>query len=662
MLSVEDITDALYHAALKLDGEAMEGLYRELRQLGTPSADALEARYRGLLANNLGEYDRALPLYERALGLFTDMADIERMATCLNDIAIVHSKLGYAKASMEMFERAHELFVSVGSTPGAVKARLNIAIELDESGDLVGALKQYRACLADTPEEDKPTRASILQCIAAVLSDLGMYTEALEYAYRSHDIYLTMDDVRGIVETLSIIGNSFVTHGEFAVAIEYFDRAVDACHRAQYRVGLASILQAKARVYNSLSDYTAADRFLHEALHVLGNDGSVLTRFTIKRSLAINLRESKEFDAAIAILDQVAEWRKSEGNHQWLNDALYHKTQCLVMAGRVEEARSVFNSRVETAEEAVWIHITRMYTEAALLDAEGSFEQGNNLAIQALQQVRELKIADVEPTILKLLMTIAQHRNDFPAYVKYSNEAREETDRYRGHDTTTRIALLSKEREIREEREQRSRERELLFGTLPAAVAERMIQGKKVVGDHFEHAAVLFADIVGFTAHTANMSPDSVVNLLEMLYSTFDSICLSHDVIKIKTIGDSYMCFKEDSTANINATALASAAIAMHATPLVWPNGMPLTLRIGMHVGPVTAGVLGTQRMQYDVWGDTVNVASRMESTSEPGRIQVSEAFANSLGPHAPMPLTPRGEIEVKGKGLMQTYWLESNT
>ncbi|MCO6465931.1 MAG: hypothetical protein J5I53_04865, partial [Bradyrhizobiaceae bacterium] len=227
------------------------------------------------------------------------------------------------------------------------------------------------------------------------------------------------------------------------------------------------------------------------------------------------------------------------------------------------------------------------------------------------------------------------------------------------------------------------------------------IRGENVT-DHFDHAVVFFCDIVGFTSHSSEMDAPDVVRLLETLFRSFDELCAKHGITKVKTIGDAYLCFKGDEGGFANAQAVAAFATELQSMPRHWPNGEPLQLRVGVHIGTATAGVIGTERLQYDVWGDTVNVASRMESTGEPGRIHVSEAFAHALAhtlAQAPsqeeqgttedsaqspaqtavqataltavqataltaelttaFTTTYRGETDVKGKGMMKTYWLE---
>ena len=154
------------------------------------------------------------------------------------------------------------------------------------------------------------------------------------------------------------------------------------------------------------------------------------------------------------------------------------------------------------------------------------------------------------------------------------------------------------------------------------------------------------------------------------MFTKCDAICAKHNVTKIKTIGDSYLAvaFPSDGDAAQRAahSAIEMMNITLNESLNKALNKALVEFRIGIHCGPITAGVIGTARMQYDVWGDTVNVASRMESTSEPGRIHISEAFARLLPATSsgdsferPLQVLERGEIDVKGKGMMKTFWLE---
>jgi class 3 adenylate cyclase len=213
--------------------------------------------------------------------------------------------------------------------------------------------------------------------------------------------------------------------------------------------------------------------------------------------------------------------------------------------------------------------------------------------------------------------------------------------------------VLEKQRELDAIARERERERAVLYSTLPRAIADRVIRGE-TVNDAYEAAAVLFADVAGFTEQSSRFSSDEVVRVLATLHAAIDDRCAEHGVVKVKTIGDAYMAFAADGGADENCRRTAHLAADMVALTVSWPDGTPLSLRIGLHVGPVSAGVIGTDRLQYDVWGDTVNMASRLESSGEPTRIHVCDERFRSEG----FVIAERGEMELKGKGRVRTYWL----
>lgn len=199
----------------------------------------------------------------------------------------------------------------------------------------------------------------------------------------------------------------------------------------------------------------------------------------------------------------------------------------------------------------------------------------------------------------------------------------------------------------------------LLLNVLPAPIADRLKTGENLIVDRFESVTVMFADIAGFTALSSRTSPEALVTMLNELFSMFDTLAEKHGLEKIKTIGDSYM-----AVAGVprpiadHATAMAHMALEMQAGIEAYARrtGSELTIRIGLHTGPVVAGVIGTKKFIYDLWGDTVNTASRMESHGVPGRVQVSEATYKLLV--AQFELEARGAIDIKGKGEMNTYLL----
>ncbi|MDY0885783.1 adenylate/guanylate cyclase domain-containing protein [Dongia soli] len=199
----------------------------------------------------------------------------------------------------------------------------------------------------------------------------------------------------------------------------------------------------------------------------------------------------------------------------------------------------------------------------------------------------------------------------------------------------------------------------LLLTILPKQVIGRLNHGERMIADRFEGVSVLFADLVGFTEHSARVTPAAMVEYLNRLFSEFDALARELGVEKIKTIGDAYMAVAGLPTPSPDPfAAIANMALGM-IDRLGGVNGhfgWPLQIRIGIHSGPVVAGIIGTNRFIYDVWGDTVNVASRLEAYSLPNRIHVSQDTARHLV--SPFALEPRGSIDVKGKGKLETFFL----
>ncbi|WP_413165634.1 adenylate/guanylate cyclase domain-containing protein [Capilliphycus salinus ALCB114379] len=217
--------------------------------------------------------------------------------------------------------------------------------------------------------------------------------------------------------------------------------------------------------------------------------------------------------------------------------------------------------------------------------------------------------------------------------------------------------------ELRYEKE---KSEQLLLNILPQAIADQLKQGETTIASAMEEVTILFADVVGFTPLSAKVPPIKLVSLLNKLFSSFDHLAERYKLEKIKTIGDAYMVVGGLPLPQENhAEAIADMALEMQA---VMENFQAETfledleesesfqIRIGINTGSVIAGVIGIKKFIYDLWGDAVNIASRMESSGEPGRIQVTEETYQRLKDN--YDLQPRGEISVKGRGKMKTYWL----
>jgi class 3 adenylate cyclase len=221
-------------------------------------------------------------------------------------------------------------------------------------------------------------------------------------------------------------------------------------------------------------------------------------------------------------------------------------------------------------------------------------------------------------------------------------------------------ASLEKKRLVDELRSEQQRSEALLLNILPRPIVERMRLGETAIADHIAEATVLFSDLVDFTSLSTRLAPEETVRLLALLFSEFDDLATRYGLETIKTIGDGYLVTggileqRPDKAASVAEMALSMLESVEHVGRAINEN---LQLRIGMHTGgPIVAGVLGTHKIGFDIWGDTVNIAKRMETHGWPGRVHVSAATRQVLGDA--FHFEPRGPLKVKGKGLMETYFL----
>ncbi len=207
---------------------------------------------------------------------------------------------------------------------------------------------------------------------------------------------------------------------------------------------------------------------------------------------------------------------------------------------------------------------------------------------------------------------------------------------------------------------ERTESERLLLNILPAPIAKRLKADSGVIADRFDSVSVLFSDIVGFTPLAESLSPEEMVEWLNDVYSVFDALVQEHEVEKIRTIGDGYMAaagvpFEREDHAR--ALVLLALDMKAHFETLPSIHGHRANFRIGLSSGSVVGGVIGTYKFQYDIWGDTVNTASRMESHGMPGRIHISAATHQLI--QSDFICVPRDPIEVKGKGTMNTWFVE---
>jgi len=727
--TVEELRTALKSACDANDTAGIEQCLHELNLIGTWEARAIAAETKGLVDVQHGNFTGALEQYQRSLAIYEEVGDKKGIAMLNSSIGRAYNALYNFPLALDHLMRAVALHEELGDRLWVAHDRTGIASVHAQTGDHAAAMEALHASAAFFEEiGHKGKMASTFRQIGVLLTDFGDFSSALEFLHRSHALAEDVGDRRELIRILNstgvvygstsdypsaleyfhrslglvkeigdFYGEAFATSnlgnveravGNYPAALEYYHQALARYEQVGNRGGVARSLMNIGLVHEKTGDYPAALEFFHKSLHLheeLGHRSGVAV---VTSNIGNIYKHGGNFSEALGHYERALEELNELGEMVNTAVAMSSITEMLIDMGRVDEARTTLINLDAIPLDVPNVQVAREILRARLHVIDGELPS----AAIALGLAREIATQTQQrpelATVHKQLRDLCQKTNDFAGYIEHNNEYTRITEEINGKDTATKLAMQAKQREIDAREKEHQQHMAVLHSTLPKHIADRVARGE-VVNDTFDNAAVLFLDVVGFTTHSSELDAGEVVSLLQNIFTTFDAICAEHNVMKIKTIGDSYMAVAFPSEHHIED--LAAVALAMQTSEFTWPHaGERVMFRIGLHCGPVVAGVLGTERMQYDVWGDTVNVASRMESAGEPGKVHVSEAFADNLKSNQEsriknpilesheVPLVTRhsslvtsseslvtierGSFDIKGKGMMKTYWLEQDS
>lgn len=507
---------------------------------------------------------------------------------------------------------------------------------------------EYYNCALDFGNklEDKSFIAKIIGNIGVVYFNLGMYDKALEYYDRAHETYQEIGEKSGIAFIIGNIGIVHSTLGAYDKALEYFNRALDIHREYGNKSGAAIITMSIGNVYHYLDSDKALDYY----------------------NLALNAHNEIGYKLGVArVTANIGKIYESDGN---LEKALEHYNLARSVFQEIGDKHGVAMSKG---------HIGATY---ANLNYEGhNSAKAEELLIEAIALGNEIGTKPLLASSHKDLADLYENQKRWEEFAFHFKKYIEIKDEVNLEEVKKQDAIRQQQKEIEIAKASANARlgatTTLLHKVLPQKIASRMIEGEEIIADYFPTASILFADIEGFTPISADMPATIIVRFLNAVFGEFDRIMQKHGCEKIKTIGDGYMAAAgvpvECSDHAERITAAAFEMINTLAIPAdimdYLPEDVKLGIRIGLHTGPVVAGVIGQDRFVYDIYSDAVNTAARMESHGVTNRVHVSSDFALHLQNRFMMTkntthgisFEKRGEMEVKGKGMMKTYFLESN-
>jgi adenylate cyclase len=575
---------------------------------------------------------------ERAVKLSMDTDYDEGLASSYNYMGINNSVLGNYYKSNEYFKKALGIYRKLNDSLGISQQLSRLGIISNYQSKFVESLNYHQQSLNIAEKIQNQKRiAKQLGNIGTIYNNLKEYDKARIYFQRALEIQNELGDKKSISRQLGNIALSYNYLKKFDKALEYYSRAYEIDEELHNEKGKAIRLGNIGIVYRYTGDYDKAMNYYKQALaknrEIGSKDGEAINLASIGelhfhlaqdsvyskiKNTTLNLDKAYNYKKALEYSENAKELSLKIGAKRPLVEMYEVLDKSNYQLGNYKQAHQYQSNWVELKDSIFSVGKT---TEIASLEAKKQKELNE----------KELKLVDLRLTrkdnerlalILGILLFVV-----------------------------ALIVIIL----------QRRKSEKLLLNILPPKIAKRLKRNEKNIANKFNDVSVVFLDIVGFTAYSKVTDPKLVVKALNDIFTKFDNLSEKHKLEKIKTIGDCYMAVSGLPEPNSNH-ALAAARFALEAKEVVknyqTPDGQKLQFRIGIDTGPVVAGVIGTSKFIYDLWGDAVNTASRMENAGLPGEIQITEEFKKKVE-IMNIQIIDRGELEVKGKGIINTYLIK---
>lgn len=548
--------------------------------------------------DNLGQREKAMELYERSLAISTEAGDTSGIAAVLQNIGGLYKDQGNLVLAMDMMKKSAAMKEAAGLDRSLVYSLFGIAGIYHNQQDFDPALEYYQRALKISKELDD--RAKVAFCLGnmgVMFFDQGKLTEALDYLEQAKAMNTEVGRRKYVADNLFYMGRVSEAQGNFTEALDLYQQALDIQQEVDQKRGIAGTIITMGGLFQKQENTDSALKYCHQGLQL-----------------------AEEIDAVF--------WE------QMACECLY---QTYKIEGKANKALE-YHERMIVARDSLYNE--KNTKEITQLEMRYDFEK-KEAAIKADQEKKDA-IAAQELERQKLM------RNGFIG----------------GFLVVLLFAsvFFFQRKKIAKEKD---RSEELLLNILPEEVADELKEKGEAEAQLIDHVTVLFTDFKGFTALSEKLSPKELVDDLNECFSAFDRITAKYGIEKIKTIGDAYMAAGGLPTPNTtHATDVIKAALEMRdfveaGKPKKVEAGLPFfEIRIGVHTGPVVAGIVGVKKFQYDIWGDTVNTASRMESSGEVGRVNISEATYELVREDTNFSFESRGKIKAKGKGEIEMFFV----
>lgn len=582
-----------------------EGLLNFSKEINSPLAAAKSYNILGYINDKRYNYPRAVEYYKLVLEIYDALGDKIRISHTLINLGEIYRIQGYYSRALEYYQQS-----------------LKIEEELESKRGISGCLTS----------------------IGNIYGSLGNYTRALEYHQRSLKISEELGRKSGIGISLMNSGLAYSNQGDYHLALDHFERSLKIAEELGVKFGIAVGLTNIGIIYRKQGNYSSALENFERALKIveeIGDKPRIVNNLNnigyLYNIQGNNLRALHFCEKAFAIAEEI----KVLSGQKYACECLYGAykamnkgNEALVYLEIIQVIDDSLNVE-ETAKKLQQMEFRKEMFADSIVKAEKArlIEEAHQEEIRQKNQTRNWTIAG---GVLALLLA-----GGFYSRWSYVRKSRN---------------IISKERD---------RSDNLLLNILPADIAAELKEKGKADARDFDLVSILFTDFKGFTAASEKLSAQDLVSEINTCFEAFDGIMTKYGIEKIKTIGDAYMAaggLPVPSDDSMKKTVLAAldiqAFIINRKAKMEAQNKPAFEMRVGIHTGSVVAGIVGVKKFQYDIWGDTVNTASRIESNGEVGKVNISQATYELIKDDPQFSFESRGKIEAKGKGEIEMYFV----
>ena len=603
---------------------------------------------RAYLGNNP---DKALDYAQQSLALSEQIDYKKGIGSSYNSIGNVYYIRADFPEALKNYSASLKINEELGQKNNIASAYNNIGNIYKQQGNYPEALKQYSASLKISEElGDKKSIAGAYLNIGVLYYFQGNYPEALKNYSASLKINEELGLKHGIASSYSNIGNIYKKQGKYPEALENFTEALRISEETGDKLNIASSYNNIGNIYEREGNYSEALKKYFEALKLsqeLGDKNNIAGFYLNIGKIYI---EQKKYDDASKYLNNALSLSKEIGVLEIIKECYSGLSELNIARGNFKQALEDYKLYVAARDSLVNKENTRKIVQQQM---QYEFDKKESVA----KAEQEIKDAIAQKELQKQKWVRNVFIAGFAAMLLFAYVF------FRQRNRISREKKISEEeRKIAEEEKKKSEE--LLLNILPYEVAEELKSTGTSKAKTYSMVSVMFTDFKDFTQISENVSAELLVDEIHYCFSAFDAILEKYRIEKIKTIGDAYMCASGLPVLNYtHAADLVNAAIEIRNFILVHKKEkeakgeIPFELRIGINTGAVVAGIVGVKKYSYDIWGDTVNIAARMEQNSEAGKINISGS--TYLLVKDKFNCVYRGKIEAKNKGEVDMYFVE---